>query len=98
MKKCIQENYRVEVIPEGRVGNNYIATHEDCEELRKEIERHCDIDEAYTEHDTKCVCEFCGCEWEDEWDNDIPFCCNEAQDEYKRLKEEALNNTKDELL
>jgi len=92
MKKYIQENYRVRAIPERHFG--YETTEKDCEKLKKEIERHCDIEEVYVEHDTRCICEFCGSEWEEEWDNGMPFCCNKAQDEYEKLREEALNNAK----
>jgi len=87
MKKTIKENFRVEVIPdEGH--HAYEGLMGQCEDIRRQIKRHIDgYEDIRIEWDTKVICEFCGSVWEEEWDTELPFCCEKAQEEFKATRE-----------
>ena len=82
-KKTILENWRVEVEPCQPFYSK--RTPEDmrraCEEVKREIKRHCDVESVSVMYDTRNECEFCHRDWETEADG-CPACCGEAQAEW----------------
>lgn len=89
MKKLIRSNVRIEVYP--KVYGNYTkdkdisfnTSKNICKNIIDDIERHVDnIFSMKIVWDNNSVCSYCGNDWEQEWDNEEPMCCQKAIDEY----------------
>ena len=83
MKKTINENYRVVVIPDN-YGND---ERREVEYIREQILRHVDVNKhsVNVEWDVRYVCEFCGRDPE-ETVEEGPCCCNRAVVEWEAQK------------
>ena len=86
MKIIKQENFRVIVVPLSRFAFVFKPDRKDCEELKKDIEKHCYFDSVEIRYDNNAFCSFCGNTWE-VYDSGLPCCCTKAKKEFETQKE-----------
>lgn len=88
MKIIRYSNWRVEVTPVEpwftNSENEQVKMIDACNDLIKEIKRHCDgIESINYDYDQKEICSFCNYEWDAD-KNGMPACCNAAREEFAK--------------
>ena len=96
MKKKRKINIRVEVTPYS-IYQGEDSLYKSNRDLIEQIKRHCDFDTISDNFEVEEYCSFCNTIWESD-DQGVPFCCEEAQNEWCKENNMVYNEKEDKFV